>query len=30
MAVPKRRTSRPNTGHRRAQWRAAAPMRWTA
>ncbi len=25
MAVPKRRTSRSNTRHRRAQWKAAAP-----
>ncbi|MEW2579709.1 50S ribosomal protein L32 [Streptomyces syringium] len=25
MAVPKRRTSRSNTRHRRAQWRASAP-----
>lgn len=25
MAVPKRRTSRSNTRHRRAQWRATAP-----
>ncbi|QYJ03673.1 50S ribosomal protein L32 [Nocardioides panacisoli] len=25
MAVPKRRTSRSRTRHRRAQWRAAAP-----
>lgn len=25
MAVPKRRTSRSNTRHRRAQWRANAP-----
>ncbi|WP_030452466.1 50S ribosomal protein L32 [Herbidospora cretacea] len=25
MAVPKRRTSRGNTRHRRAQWKAAAP-----
>ncbi|MER7756087.1 50S ribosomal protein L32 [Kitasatospora sp. NPDC097643] len=26
MAVPKRRTSRSNTRHRRAQWKAAAPQ----
>jgi large subunit ribosomal protein L32 len=25
MAVPKRRTSRANTRHRRAQWKATAP-----
>ncbi|HEY0497495.1 MAG TPA: 50S ribosomal protein L32 [Kutzneria sp.] len=25
MAVPKRRTSRSNTRHRRAQWKATAP-----
>ncbi|TMR10284.1 50S ribosomal protein L32 [Nonomuraea turkmeniaca] len=25
MAVPKRRTSRSNTRHRRSQWKAAAP-----
>ncbi|GAA4814999.1 50S ribosomal protein L32 [Nocardioides caeni] len=25
MAVPKRRTSRSNTRHRRSQWRATAP-----
>jgi len=25
MAVPKRRTSRSNTRHRRAQWKAQAP-----
>ncbi|TKK91765.1 50S ribosomal protein L32 [Herbidospora galbida] len=25
MAVPKRKTSRSNTRHRRAQWKAAAP-----
>ena len=25
MAVPKRRTSRSNTRHRRSQWRASAP-----
>ncbi|MGA6167590.1 50S ribosomal protein L32 [Amycolatopsis magusensis] len=25
MAVPKRRTSRSNTRHRRARWKAAAP-----
>ncbi|KJS57160.1 50S ribosomal protein L32 [Streptomyces rubellomurinus subsp. indigoferus] len=25
MAVPKRRTSRSNTRHRRAQWKAKAP-----
>lgn len=25
MAVPKRRTSRSSTRHRRAQWRASAP-----
>lgn len=25
MAVPKRRTSRSNTRHRRAQWKAARP-----
>lgn len=25
MAVPKRRTSRANTRHRRSQWKAAAP-----
>ena len=25
MAVPKRKTSRSNTRHRRAQWRATAP-----
>jgi len=25
MAVPKRRTSRSRTRHRRAQWRASAP-----
>lgn len=25
MAVPKRRTSRSNTRHRRARWRASAP-----
>ncbi|MCO1655163.1 50S ribosomal protein L32 [Pseudonocardia humida] len=25
MAVPKRRTSRSNTRHRRAQWKAAPP-----
>ncbi|OHV31117.1 50S ribosomal protein L32 [Parafrankia soli] len=25
MAVPKRRTSRSNTRHRRAQWKAVAP-----
>lgn len=25
MAVPKRKTSRSNTRHRRAQWRAAPP-----
>lgn len=25
MAVPKRRTSRSNTRHRRAQWKAAGP-----
>ncbi|TDC61213.1 50S ribosomal protein L32, partial [Micromonospora sp. KC207] len=25
MAVPKRRTSRANTRHRRAQWKVAAP-----
>ncbi|PRY46563.1 50S ribosomal protein L32 [Umezawaea tangerina] len=25
MAVPKRRTSRSNTGHRRARWKATAP-----
>lgn len=25
MAVPKRRTSRSNTRHRRSQWRAGAP-----
>ncbi|MER5883767.1 50S ribosomal protein L32 [Streptomyces sp. NPDC001941] len=25
MAVPKRKTSRSNTRHRRAQWRALAP-----
>lgn len=25
MAVPKRRTSRSNTGHRRSQWKATAP-----
>ncbi|MFY1636456.1 50S ribosomal protein L32 [Solwaraspora sp. WMMB335] len=25
MAVPKRRTSRSNTRHRRAQWKAAVP-----
>lgn len=25
MAVPKRRTSRSNTRHRRAQWQAAPP-----
>lgn len=25
MAVPKRRTSRANTRHRRAQWKASAP-----
>ncbi|MEU3568150.1 50S ribosomal protein L32 [Kitasatospora sp. NPDC036755] len=25
MAVPKRRTSRSNTRHRRAQWRATPP-----
>ncbi|MZD05667.1 50S ribosomal protein L32 [Streptomyces sp. SID5785] len=25
MAVPKRRTSRSNTRHRRARWRATAP-----
>ncbi len=25
MAVPKRRTSRSNTRHRRAQWRATRP-----
>jgi len=25
MAVPKRRTSRSNTRHRRAQWKAHAP-----
>lgn len=25
MAVPKRRMSRSNTRHRRAQWRASAP-----
>lgn len=25
MAVPKRRTSRSNTRHRRAQWRASPP-----
>jgi large subunit ribosomal protein L32 len=25
MAVPKRRTSRANTRHRRAQWKAKAP-----
>ncbi|MDH6144541.1 MULTISPECIES: 50S ribosomal protein L32 [Kitasatospora] len=26
MAVPKRKTSRSNTRHRRAQWKAAAPQ----
>ncbi|MEU2512978.1 50S ribosomal protein L32 [Streptomyces syringium] len=26
MAVPKRRMSRSNTRHRRAQWRASAPQ----
>ncbi|MFE9427435.1 50S ribosomal protein L32 [Kitasatospora sp. NPDC006697] len=26
MAVPKRRTSRSNTRHRRARWKAAAPQ----
>lgn len=25
MAVPKRRTSRSNTRHRRSQWKASAP-----
>ena len=25
MAVPKRKTSRSNTRHRRSQWKAAAP-----
>ncbi|GAA4866851.1 MULTISPECIES: 50S ribosomal protein L32 [Saccharopolyspora] len=25
MAVPKRKTSRSNTRHRRARWKAAAP-----
>ncbi|HEX7661570.1 MAG TPA: 50S ribosomal protein L32 [Pseudonocardiaceae bacterium] len=25
MAVPKRKTSRSNTRHRRAQWKATAP-----
>jgi large subunit ribosomal protein L32 len=25
MAVPKRKTSRSNTRHRRAQWKAAVP-----
>jgi large subunit ribosomal protein L32 len=25
MAVPKRRTSRSNTRHRRSQWKATAP-----
>ncbi|MFI9386254.1 50S ribosomal protein L32 [Kutzneria sp. NPDC052558] len=25
MAVPKRKTSRSNTRHRRAQWKAVAP-----
>ncbi|MEE1787235.1 50S ribosomal protein L32 [Streptomyces sp. SP17BM10] len=25
MAVPKRKTSRSNTRHRRAQWKASAP-----
>ncbi|WP_424531992.1 50S ribosomal protein L32 [Sphaerisporangium viridialbum] len=25
MAVPKRRTSRSNTRHRRSQWKAATP-----
>lgn len=26
MAVPKRKTSRSNTRHRRAQWKAVAPQ----
>ncbi|MFI8460938.1 50S ribosomal protein L32 [Kitasatospora sp. NPDC085464] len=26
MAVPKRKTSRSNTRHRRAQWKASAPQ----
>jgi large subunit ribosomal protein L32 len=26
MAVPKRKTSRSNTRHRRAQWKATAPQ----
>ncbi|MEU3707804.1 50S ribosomal protein L32 [Streptomyces anulatus] len=26
MAVPKRKTSRSNTRHRRAQWKAATPQ----
>ncbi|MFF4381782.1 50S ribosomal protein L32 [Kitasatospora sp. NPDC001547] len=26
MAVPKRKTSRSNTRHRRSQWKAAAPQ----
>lgn len=26
MAVPKRRTSRSNTRHRRARWKAVAPQ----
>ncbi|SDS88148.1 large subunit ribosomal protein L32 [Streptomyces sp. TLI_053] len=26
MAVPKRRTSRSNTRHRRSRWKAAAPQ----
>ncbi|GAA4442931.1 50S ribosomal protein L32 [Actinokineospora soli] len=26
MAVPKRKTSRSNTRHRRAQWKAEAPQ----
>ncbi|MEV0531052.1 50S ribosomal protein L32 [Kitasatospora sp. NPDC050463] len=26
MAVPKRKTSRSNTRHRRARWKAAAPQ----
>lgn len=26
MAVPKRKTSRSNTRHRRAQWKATAPV----
>lgn len=26
MAVPKRRTSRSNTRHRRSQWKATAPV----